>query len=231
MKAVLFDLDGTLLPMDEDKFVKGYFGYLYKFMAPFNFDKDEFVKAIWIGTDAMRKNDGKLTCEEAFWNAFSAMFPDKDKEALHKGFHDFYATEFKKAIQFCDAPHENAQKIIDSIKKKVDKIVLVANPVFPMVGMLTRIGFTGINPKSFDYISCYETSHYAKPNKMFIKEVLDKLNLKEDEVIYFGNSEKEDGKAARELGIKFYLTGNIVRDKDNLEPFDEVLFKDIEKLL
>ena len=26
VKAVLFDLDGTLLPMDQDEFTKGYFG-------------------------------------------------------------------------------------------------------------------------------------------------------------------------------------------------------------
>ncbi len=27
MKAVFFDLDGTLLPMDQDEFVKAYFGW------------------------------------------------------------------------------------------------------------------------------------------------------------------------------------------------------------
>ena len=30
IKAVLFDLDGTLLPMDQDIFVKSYFGLLAK---------------------------------------------------------------------------------------------------------------------------------------------------------------------------------------------------------
>ena len=33
LKAVLFDLDGTLLPMDQDKFVECYFGLLCKKMA------------------------------------------------------------------------------------------------------------------------------------------------------------------------------------------------------
>lgn len=30
IKAVLFDLDGTLLPMDQEEFVKAYFGLLAK---------------------------------------------------------------------------------------------------------------------------------------------------------------------------------------------------------
>ena len=33
MKAVLFDLDGTLLPMDQDVFNKAYFGALSKTCA------------------------------------------------------------------------------------------------------------------------------------------------------------------------------------------------------
>ena len=34
IKAVLFDLDGTLLPMDQDVFIKAYFGGLVKALAP-----------------------------------------------------------------------------------------------------------------------------------------------------------------------------------------------------
>ena len=34
IKAILFDLDGTLLPMDQDTFIKAYFGLLAKKLAP-----------------------------------------------------------------------------------------------------------------------------------------------------------------------------------------------------
>ena len=45
LKAVLFDLDGTLLPMDEEKFTKGYFGMLCQKLAPFGYDSEELVNA------------------------------------------------------------------------------------------------------------------------------------------------------------------------------------------
>ena len=32
--TVLFDLDGTLLPMDQDAFIKDYFGRLARHLAP-----------------------------------------------------------------------------------------------------------------------------------------------------------------------------------------------------
>ena len=231
MKAVLFDLDGTLLPMNEDNFLRGYFGFLYKHMAPLGFEKDSFVKAVWYGTDAMRKNDGEITCKEAFWNAFGALYPDKNIDKICEEFNKFYSTEFENTKAFCEPAYDGAQQIIDEIKSKVDKVIVVANPVFPKHAMETRIRFAGIDPKSFDYITSYEESHFAKPNKNFIKEILDKFNISPNDVVYFGNSEKEDGRAARELNLKFYLTGNIVRDENNETPFDEIPFQEIIKVL
>ena len=38
LTTVLFDLDGTLLPMDQDQFVKGYFGLLTQMIAPRGYD-------------------------------------------------------------------------------------------------------------------------------------------------------------------------------------------------
>lgn len=34
IKTVMFDLDGTLLPMDQDQFTQYYFGLLAKKLAP-----------------------------------------------------------------------------------------------------------------------------------------------------------------------------------------------------
>ena len=34
LKAVLFDLDGTLLPMDQEVFIQSYFKHLARLLAP-----------------------------------------------------------------------------------------------------------------------------------------------------------------------------------------------------
>ena len=41
IKAVLFDLDGTLLPMDEEIFIKDYFEGLTKKISPHGYDPDQ----------------------------------------------------------------------------------------------------------------------------------------------------------------------------------------------
>ena len=229
MKAVLFDLDGTLLPMNEEQFLRGYFGRLYKFMAPYGYEKDSFVAGVWYGTNAMRKNDGKRSCEDVYWDAFISQFEGKDKDLAHQKFDEFYSTDFNNTKQYCFEAHENVKQIIEKCREKADLLIVAANPVFPMIAMRERIEFAGLNPDVFDYISSYETSHYAKPNKMFVKEIMDKFNLKKEDVIYFGNSIKEDATPAKELGVKFYLTDNV--SEENVDNIPYVDFKDIPSVI
>lgn len=67
-KNYLFDLDGTLLPMDMEKFVKLYFSSLCKRCTPvIKIEPDALIKAMWAGTDAMTKNDNSRTNREVFW--------------------------------------------------------------------------------------------------------------------------------------------------------------------
>ena len=51
LRYILFDLDGTLLPMDQDIFVKAYFGGLAKHMIPYGYDPEALVQTIWKSTD------------------------------------------------------------------------------------------------------------------------------------------------------------------------------------
>ena len=44
--TVLFDLDGTLLPMDQDVFVNDYFGRLAKKLAPVGYEPEKLIKGV-----------------------------------------------------------------------------------------------------------------------------------------------------------------------------------------
>ena len=47
IKAVLFDLDGTLVPMDQDVFVGDYFKRISTRLAPYGYEPKELVQTIW----------------------------------------------------------------------------------------------------------------------------------------------------------------------------------------
>lgn len=225
IKAVFFDLDGTLLPMDMQEFTNGYFELLTKKAK--GYDKDDLIKTIWGGTKAMVENDGKKTNEDVFWKFYEGVYGTeklKDKSI----FDNFYLNDFKKTKAFC-GENKLAKDIVDFCCSMGLKVVLATNPIFPLDGMVTRLNFIGLDEDDFDYISSYENSHYSKPNPKYFTEILKKLKLSADEVLFFGNDEVEDGVPAESLGMKFYLVGdNIIRDKDaehnfTTLPYDKVI--------
>ena len=77
LTTVLFDLDGTLLPMDQDVFAKTYFMSIAKDLAPLGYEPEAVVKSIWAGTKAMIKNTGEKTNEAVFWETFAGIFGDR----------------------------------------------------------------------------------------------------------------------------------------------------------
>ena len=79
--TVLFDLDGTLLPMELEQFTNTYFGLLAKKAAPFGYEPKTLVAAVWKGTKAMVKNDGTETNDKRFWDTFAGELGEEVSEA------------------------------------------------------------------------------------------------------------------------------------------------------
>lgn len=205
IKAILFDLDGTLLPMNEEIFTKGYFSLLSKKMVSLGYDKDNFISAVMFGTKAMRVNNGEKSNKNVFWENFISVFGG-DRIKIESDFTDFYNNEFKESSKFCGENSE-ALKVVQLARKSGFKTILASNPLFPKEGMLTRLGFVNISSENFDYISTYDNSSYSKPNTNYYLELLKQNNLKANEVIYIANSKEDDLIPAQNVGIKTFLVG------------------------
>ena len=149
LTTVLFDMDGTLLPMDQDVFIKDYFGRLAKKLAPYGYELQKLIEAVWAGMKAMVKNTGIATNEEAFWVACDAYLgceASKDA-AIHA---DFYRNEFNEVKAVCGF-EPMAVQIVHSFKEKGIRVVLATNPLFPAVATENRIRWAGLQPEDFEY--------------------------------------------------------------------------------
>ena len=207
--TVLFDLDGTLLPMDQEVFVKAYLGGLCKKLAPLGYDPKAVADGIWKGTGAMVKNDGSRTNEEVFWQVFCGLM-GKDARRDTPVFEDFYRNEFQQVAAVCGCLPES-RALIDGLKARGLRLVLATNPVFPAIATHSRVRWAGLRPEDFDYITTYENSSFCKPNPAYYREVLDKLDLKAEECVMVGNDTVEDV-AAGTLGLPvFLLTHSLIR--------------------
>ena len=212
IKTILFDLDGTLLPMDQDVFLQAYLGGLAQKLAPHGYNPDLLVKSIWKGTGAMVMNDGAARNDEVFWNTFSAIY-GKDTRVDEPIFEEFYQNEFQNVSKVCGFD-PRAAEAIRQIKSMGYKVALATNPLFPAIATHSRARWAGLNPDDFDLITTYENSYHCKPNPDYYREILGKLNLNPEECVMVGNDVKED-MVAGALGMKVFLLTDCIINKDN----------------
>ena len=207
--TVLFDLDGTLLPMDQDHFVKMYFGLLAKTMAPD--DPEALIKGVWTGTKAMMTNNGSKTNEDAFWDAYCALLGQgrrSDEPALRS----FYENEFEMARSSCGCDPRAAQTIA-LVKSKGLKAVLATNPIFPRVATQARARWAGLNLDDFELYTTYENSCHSKPNLAYYVDVMNVLGVSPEECLMVGNDVGED-MIAETLGMKVFLVPECIINKE-----------------
>lgn len=212
IKVVLFDLDGTLLPMDQDMFVKSYFGLLAKKLAPYGYETEKLIQAIWQGTGAMVKNDGSQKNEDAFWHTFAGIFGEHVMEDLPL-FDEFYRKEFAGAKNACGF-NPKAAEVIDLLKKREIRFALATNPIFPAIATENRIRWAGLSPEDFEFYTTYETCRYCKPNPGYYMDIVEKLGVKAEECLMVGNDVTED-MIAETLGMKVFLLTDCMINKED----------------
>lgn len=210
--TVLFDLDGTLLPMDQDRFTDYYFKRLAEKAALIGYEPKLLIKTVWTGISAMVGNDGSCTNEQAFWNIFAAVY---GRESLsHKSFFDeFYSNEFDNIKEVCGYNPE-ARRTVDLLKTKGVRLVLATNPIFPAAATQSRIRWAGLEVSDFELYTTYENSGYCKPNPKYYLEILKKIGADPHSCIMVGNNVTED-MVARTLGMKVFLLTDCIINEEN----------------
>ncbi|CCQ94900.1 Haloacid dehalogenase-like hydrolase family protein [[Clostridium] ultunense Esp] len=201
IKAILFDLDGTLLPIDTDQFVAGYIRTLSEYVSHL-VDPALFVKQLFASTAAMIWNrDPGKTNKDVFDEDF---YPKVGNgEALIPLVDLFYAEEFPKLSAIVH-PHPFTSDLIRTVKERGYRTAVATNPLFPKSAIEQRILWTGARPEQFEWITTYENSHFTKPNVEYYEELIERLKLPPEETLMVGNDVQED-MVAKEIGLKTYL--------------------------
>ena len=214
IKTVLFDLDGTLLPMDQNAFIKAYFGGLARRLAPHGYDPQKLIDSIWQGTAAMVKNNGEVTNEERFWQGFEAAYgrPARQDEEL---FAAFYREDFDKVSSTCGYTPA-AREIIDTVKACGLRTALATNPIFPAMATERRIAWAGLSTSDFELYTTYENSRFCKPNPKYYLDVMQTLGVCPEECLMVGNDVVED-MVAQTLGSRVFLLTDYLINPQNVD--------------
>lgn len=220
MNTVLFDLDATVLPMDQHEFVDNYITLLTSYMESKGYNSKDIVPVIWKAFAAMEKNDGMLTNEELFWNVImeelkdvDASYDKKFRRKFEKDINKFYKDSFLM-IRYITKPNQDCYESVKMLQEKGYQLVLATKPVFPEIAVLERLSWTGLKGEDFSYITTYENSNFTKPNLKYYEYILKLLDKDPGDCLMVGNDVKEDMVASK-LGIDVFLVEDYLLNPDN----------------
>ena len=217
IKHLLFDLDGTLLPIDIDFFFQDYLSALSARFSEIISEK-EFKEKLMTSTMVMVNNqESALTNEEVFWRDF----PNRigfSRSFLEPIFLRFYENEYRslgKNIPFTGLAHE----ILTLALNKGFKVTIATNPIFPKNALMERLSWINCHDLPYQTVTSMESMRFCKPNPNYYREILDLLQAKAEECLMIGNDIEEDI-VASVLGIKTCLVTDrlISRGKLKIEP-------------
>ena len=215
MKTILFDLDGTLLPIRPENFrlffeeyIKLISGFCAQLVNP-----QLFAGTLIDATRLMMRNDGSRTNEEVFMSHFLPKL-NISGEVIYPLLERFYLTEFVGLKKHTD-PSELSGQIVQEALDRGWQVVLATNPVFPRVAIDERMNWANIRDFPWYYVTSYEKSRACKPSLLYYQDLVEKLSLNPEECWMIGNDKDEDMVAGR-LGFKtFLVTDNSIGEGNN----------------
>ncbi len=214
-KNFLFDLDGTLLPMDMKYFIDLYVAAFCKSMVPVTkIESKPLMNAIWTSVAKMAKNDGDCLNIDIFWQTMNSVCK-RDMRVFSDNFDNFYRGEFS-VCRAATKVQPLARIVVDYIRQRGGNIIVSTNPIFPKSSTYSRIEWAGLSPNDFSYITTYDNSSACKPNLNYFEEICSVCGIHPEESLVIGNDVDEDMISSR-LGFDTFLVTDCLINRYNKE--------------
>jgi FMN phosphatase YigB (HAD superfamily) len=219
LKALLLDLDDTLIDNPMDTFIPAYFGALETFMADI-VAPELFIEELLRATRAMNRNDGSgPSNEEIFAAAFYPALgvPRAKMEPLLER---FYNEAFPRLAPLT-GQRPAAPIIVEWAMGRGLQVVIATNPLFPRTAIEQRMAWGGVGVDRYDYelVTCYENSHATKSSPAYFLEIADFLGRQPGECLMVGDNWGWDVVCAGEAGIpSFWIASDGAQPPEPVVP-------------
>lgn len=204
LRAILFDLDNTLLSNPIETFTRAYFstltGYLADLIPP-----QRLLAELLTATEVMNANDGRgPTNAEVFANAFYPAIGHA-RDELEPVFRRFYREEFPK-LRPLTKQRPAARPLVQWAFDAGLKVVIATNPIFPRLPTEQRLEWAGLPVTEFDYalVTSYEDMHATKSHPAYYREILARIECRPNEALMVGDHWEWDVVCAGQAGLPAY---------------------------
>ncbi len=201
LRAVLFDLDNTLIHYSEREFFERYvpgISAMFTDIMPGNV----FINKLLQGTQSLLRNNGEKSNAERFLETFCADHEEL-RDEIWARFTRFYDTEYDQLRSMVTVSPEVRDVFLRLTEKKV-KLVIASNPIWPLTAQMARLSWAGIGDLRFDLITHIENTSYCKPRLEYYQEICRTIDEGPEACLMVGNDEVNDMVVAH-IGMKTYL--------------------------
>ena len=200
IRAVLFDLDGTLLDNDMNVFLPHYFEKLTARVAHI-LPPHEFMAHLMQATERMMANDGRATNEEVFAASFYPM-AGHSRQELEPLFFEFYGNEYGELEAYTGRKPKARQVVRRAFDLGYD-VVVATNPLFPAIATQQRLEWAGVADFAYRLVTSYENSRAVKPNLLYFEQILEALGQPAEAALVVGDEDMD--MVAAHLGCLTFL--------------------------
>lgn len=209
MRAILFDLDGTLLDLDLHGFLRRYFTALEDAAAPLAGESESERKAFMAALDsavgAMMVPHPGRTNQDVFY----ADLLDRTGVDLAEHwpvFERFYDEVFP-TLRDAAAPMDGGREAVMTALDLGLSVAIATNPIFPMAAVRHRIAWAGLADLALPVVTSYETMLACKPHAEYYRQTAALLGVAEADCLMVGDDRALD-LAAADVGMKTYYVGD-----------------------
>ncbi len=203
IKALLLDLDNTLLDIDFDRFMQEYVQLVGRRFAG-TVSLEDFRRQLFASTRVMMENEYPArTVLQAFIDDF---FPVLRLPASAMDvFMDFYRNEYSK-LKHVARPMPHARQLVETAFARGLTVVVATAPLFPAEAIRERLRWAELDGFPYDLITSAEAMHFSKPFPRYYLEIAAHLDLPPGACLMVGDELSMDGTAAG-AGMRVALVG------------------------
>ncbi len=202
LKAVLFDLDNTLIFFDEIKFADLFFPPMAARFADV-LPSDKFAVQLMAATLEAHKNDGSITNRELFLREFTRGTSLTSEDAW-KRFLEYYDEDFDGMKGTVTTPG-NTRLVFQSIRERNLKLVIATDPILPLNAQCKRLSWADIDGIELDLVTHIENMSYCKPKLGYYRQICQLIHERPEDCLMVGDDPANDMVAAT-IGMKTYKT-------------------------
>ncbi|MGA2157987.1 MAG: HAD family hydrolase [Dehalococcoidia bacterium] len=201
LKAVLFDIDNTLILYDEARFLQSYFPMVaarFKDIIP----SDRFADKLMQATLVMHQNDGSMTNRERFMGAF-CQGTDWRWDDIWSRFENFYLEDWDKLKDEVKIP-DHTSDVFRTIGLRGLKIVIATNPIFPHIAQMKKLEWAGLGDIDAALVTDIDNMSFCKPQLGYFRQICREIDENPEDCLMVGDDPANDMVSAR-IGMKTYM--------------------------